>query len=135
MCYFCHPIPDLNPIEKFWGLGKNHSAKLFVNDQTMRTVIQRLRDGWYGTKDRFPEKYLQYHKETDCNKLHENTIEAANKFFVKLCEEILGEMGSLKIDETHQSTVKEIPIYTLFIDLTDGVEVDEEDADLPPGGD
>ena len=67
--------------------------------------------------------------------MHENTIEAANNFFVKLCEGISGETESLKIDETHQSTMKDIPINTLVIDLTDGVKVAGEDFDFPARGD
>ena len=44
-------------------------------------------------------------------------------------------MGSLKIDKTHQTTVKDIPVDTSVIDLTDGVEVDGEDVDFPAKGD
>ena len=44
--------PKVQTIETFWANGKNHIPDLDDNATTMRSVVRRLQDGWYGNQHR-----------------------------------------------------------------------------------
>ena len=41
-------VPELQPIELFWGVGKNYAGYSHYKGRTMRETVADLRDGWYG---------------------------------------------------------------------------------------
>jgi len=41
-------VPELQPIELFWGVGKNYAGYAHYKDRTMKETVGDLRDGWYG---------------------------------------------------------------------------------------
>ena len=47
--------PELQPIELFWAVGKNHVALQNTNHTTMKDVVKNLREGWYGNGGTFPD--------------------------------------------------------------------------------
>jgi len=60
--------PALQPIEEFWGAGKNFAAAHYENDRTMRECIGQLQDGWYGNPDR-KDKYGKPKAAVKCGSL------------------------------------------------------------------
>ena len=44
--------PSLQPIEEFWGGGKNYCASLYKNGRKVKQCIEQLRAGWYGDGDK-----------------------------------------------------------------------------------
>ena len=40
-------VPELQPIELFWGAGKNYAGYAHYTGRTMRETVADLRDGWY----------------------------------------------------------------------------------------
>ena len=54
--------PKLQPIEMFWAAGKNHVANLYNTDTTMKHVIRRLQDGWYGNENIIESTNNEYTK-------------------------------------------------------------------------
>ena len=42
--------PEIQPIENFWGEGKGYAAMQYVTGQSMKTLVQNVRDGWYGNE-------------------------------------------------------------------------------------
>ena len=45
--------PDLQPIETFWAVGKNHVADKYYDGRSMIETVADLREGWYG--NHFPK--------------------------------------------------------------------------------
>ena len=41
-------VPELQPIEIFWGVGKNYAGYTHYKGRSMRETVADLRDGWYG---------------------------------------------------------------------------------------
>ena len=74
--------PTLQPIEEFWGAGKNYAASLYENGRTMKTVVRQLQAGWYGDdgSGEFPNKERNGPKQAvDCGALVRRAIAEANK--------------------------------------------------------
>ena len=91
--------PKLQPIEEFWGAGKNYAASQYTNDRTMRECVAQLQDGWYGnpakkTKDGKPKRAVK------CGSLVRRSIEHAN-LTLKRVGGLTGEVG--------KGTVKVLP--------------------------
>ena len=118
--------PPLQPIEEFWGSGKNHVADCFDNKTTMKDVVRRLRAGWYGNEDSVSPENDEYHTGTSCNGLVLRSIDAMDKRYIPLCPGLSGKIGALEIDYTHQPDKKNIPIDCLVVDLAKDFVLDEE---------
>ena len=67
----------LQPIEEFWGVGKNFATAHYENDHTMRECIGQLQDGWYGNLDH-KDKYGKPKAVVKCGSLVRHMVEAAN---------------------------------------------------------
>jgi hypothetical protein len=74
--------PELQPIEMFWGAGKNHAALKNFTGRKMRDAVNHLREGWNGnghlfshlphpTKDDFVagDIHQGFKSPVDCRKL------------------------------------------------------------------
>lgn len=89
--------PDLQPIEEFWGAGKNYAR--LVNLEHKRAIskcIEDIRTGWYGNADRGP---------VNCARLVARSIEAANRR-LELDPELSGDVRHeihVHNSELHQS--------------------------------
>jgi hypothetical protein len=126
--------PDLQPIELFWAAGKNHAARFYHNNITMKEVVQHVREGWYGTiegnnnnnnenNENNNPNILQppaeaTKKAVDCRKLFEESIKKANSIFVPLCDGISGTIGALTIDDNHIPNRQGMPIDMVVMDVT-----------------
>lgn len=86
--------PDLQPIETFWGIGKNRVASRFYDKRTMRDTVKNLQEGWYGNYFGVGERPEEIIKPVNCEGLVKNSIEAANKIFIPMCKD-LGLSGSI----------------------------------------
>ena len=88
--------PALQPIEEFWGAGKNYSASLYKTDRTMKEVIAQLQAGWYGDDGSgFMNARKNVSKEAvDCGKLVKRSIAEANR----MAKEIGGLSGKVEDD-------------------------------------
>ena len=127
--------PDLQPIELFWATGKNHVAKWYFKGRSMKDTVQLLRDGWYGTFNRFGASDSKRKTPVDCRKLVARSIDMANKKFVPRCEGISGLIGSLEISEIEQDDQVVFPIDALVVDLTkEDTEAVDLTADTIVGG-
>jgi len=127
--------PDLQPIETFWGCGKNCVARWFNNDTKMRDVVRHVRDGWCGNDDRREELDPEHTKGTSCEGLVKKANRAANEMFMPTCPGITGTIGDLEVDETHERDTSEMPIDELVVDITEDLvfmidEVEDEDEDV-----
>jgi hypothetical protein len=141
--------PDLQPIELFWAAGKNHAARYYHNNITMKEVVKHVREGWYGTIENdnnnnennennnpniLPQPIETMKKAVDCRKLFEASIKKANTIFVPLCEGISGTMGNLIIDDNHVPNRQGMPIDMVVMDVTrelvEELEYDDEQAPL-----
>jgi len=63
--------PTLQPIEEFWGGGKNYAAARYKNGRTMKEAVAQLRAGWYGDgaeKKPLPCDRLVAHAVADANR-------------------------------------------------------------------
>ena len=118
--------PKLQPIEIFWANGKNHVADMYDNNTTMKDVVRRLQDGWYGNDDHLTATDVEYSTGTTCSGLVKKAVDAADKEFIPLCPGITGQIGELTIDTTHERNTTEIPIDSFVIDLTREEENEEE---------
>ena len=122
--------PDLQPIETFWGCGKNHVASRFVNGRSTQDTIRDLREGWYGTET-MQKKYLKlgasgvHKKAVNCRKLELRSIRMANEKFIPLCEGIEGQIGGLIVDCNYQTGTIEYPIDLVVMNMAH--EMDEID--------
>jgi len=88
--------PALQPIEEFWGAGKNYSASLYKTDRTMKEVIAQLQAGWYGDDGSgFMNARKNVSKEAvECGKLVKRSIAEANR----MAKEIGGLSGKVEDD-------------------------------------
>ena len=86
--------PALQPIEEFWGAGKNYSASLYKTDRTMKQVIAQLQAGWYGDDGSgFMNARKNIPKEAvDCGKLVKRSMAEANR----MAKEIGGLSGKVE---------------------------------------
>ena len=80
--------PTLQPIEEFWGGGKNYVASLYANTRRIKEVVQQLRIGWYGDGD---EK-----QPLPCDRLVAHTIADADRRM----KEVGGLTGSMETGVT-----------------------------------
>ena len=118
--------PPLQPIEEFWGAGKNHVADCYDNQTTMKDVIRRLQQGWYGSPPNISPQSDEYHGGVSCEGLIRRSITAADTQYIPLCPGLSGKIGELKIDLTHEPDQSNIPVDCLVVDLTKDLFLDEE---------
>ena len=111
--------PDLQPIENFWGCGKNCVARWFNNNTKMRDVVRRIRDGWCKNDDHRAELDPEHAKGTSCEGLVKKADRAANEMFMPMCPGITGTIGDLEVDETCERDTSEMPIDELVVDITE----------------
>ena len=74
--------PALQPIEEFWGAGKNYAASLYKNKRKMKEVVRQLQAGWYGDDGSgdFLNKERDGPKQAvDCSSLVARAIAEADK--------------------------------------------------------
>ena len=119
--------PDLQPIENFWGAGKNHAAQKNFFGIKMKETVAHVREGWYGNLhlfDNLPpginagsEYELQKKKPVDCMKLFKRMVSLANTKFVPMCMGISGTMEELTVDTSHEPVRAGIPIDILVSDM------------------
>ena len=122
--------PKLQPIELFWAAGKNHVALQHHYGMKMRDVVQSLREGWYGNGNTYPVNHPLAKRLVDCRGLWRTCLNFAGTIYVKICDGITGEIGSLVVDETHTNELCDIPIDTLVLDFNrDGLEGDDFGAE------
>ena len=80
--------PTLQPIEEFWGGGKNYVASLYVNGRQMKEVVRQLRIGWYGDgADKLP---------LPCDRLVAHAVADADRRM----KEVGGLLGSMETGVT-----------------------------------
>ena len=122
--------PDLQPIELFWAAGKNNVAKWYFKGRSLKQTVQDLRDGWYGTFNRFPMSNPRYKRPVDCGKLVATSIDKANTVFIPRCEGISGTIGDLRVRDIETSEPVVFPIDALVLDLTKEDAEDVENGDM-----
>lgn len=120
--------PDLQPIEKYWGAGKNHAALYYTEGQKMKETVRLLREGWYGTGGKYPVGDMRRKNEVNCKALWMNSLKLATTKFVPICKGIDGTIGNLIIDENYVPEQVSVPIDTLILDLTKVGNVDDDIA-------
>jgi len=122
--------PALQPIEEFWGAGKNFAAAHYENDRTMRECVSQLQDGWYGNPKR-TDKHGKPKGAVNCGSLVKRAIVAAN---VKL-KQVGGLTG-----EVGKSTIKLLPgaefvrgdgETDMFVEHIETVDLTKDDEDEP----
>ena len=118
--------PKLQPIEVFWANGKNHVADMYDNNTSMKDVVRRVQDGWYGNEDQYERTHCEYTPGTNCAGLVKNAIDSMDKEFIPLSPGLEGRIGELTIDTLHEQNKEEIPIDYLVVDLTKELDPDEE---------
>ena len=92
----------------------------------MKSVVEYLREGWYGNGDKYAVGHPLRKQEVNCRGLWLHCLNDASKKFVPLCGGVEGQIGELIVDKTHKDGEVSIPIDTLVVDLTrNGLEVDE----------
>jgi len=121
--------PEIQPIEKYWAAGKNNVATHHYNGRVMTDTVQHLRDGWYGTFDRYDEDSIYYKRPVDCRKLWSSCLRDGGTMFIKMCSGISGTIGSLVVDENYIKPHVDLPIDTLVLDLTKEVVEDDDNSD------
>ena len=104
--------PELQPIERFWAIAKNHVAYNYNRKRTMKEVVRDLREGWYGSAEK-SENDPTYQKPVNCAGLWKKCVQNANSIFVPLCGGISGTVGYLTIDENYVQEEVDVPIDTL----------------------
>ena len=117
---------ELQPIEIFWACGKNCVSLNHSTDMKMKSVVEYLREGWYGNGDKYAVGHLLRKQEVNCCGLWLYCPNDASKKIVPLCGGVEGQIGELIVDKTYKDGEVSIPIDTLVVDLTrNGVEMDE----------
>ena len=109
--------PDLQPIEVFWALGKNHAAYMYYDGRTMKETIRALREGWYGTFDTYAPNHFRFRHPVDCEKLWIKALRHATTDFLPLCRGLSGTVFDLIIDKNYTPEPVNLPIDTLVEDL------------------
>ena len=103
--------------------------------KTKKETVRLLREGWYGTLDKFPEGDLHRKAQVNCKALWERSLNLATTKFVPICHGIKGTIGSLEIDETYVHESVNVPIDTLINDLSNGPNLDNDNgADVEQRG-
>lgn len=102
--------PALQPIELFWGHGKNHVARNFETGRTMAQAWAQLREGWYGTA-----VGGRLEGGAECDKLVQHCLEEVQRFIDR--DEILG--GSYK-------DLKDVPLVYKVSKECGLVEVEDD---------
>ena len=120
--------PKLQPIKLFWAAGKNHVADHFDTNTTMKDVVRRLQDGWYGNDHRLQPRDIEFKTKTRCEALVKKCRASGDKEYIPLCPGLEGRIGNLTVDEAHERDTSEIPIDSLVIDLTKDIEIEEENG-------
>jgi hypothetical protein len=133
--------PELQPIEMFWGAGKNHAALKNFTGRKMRDDVNHLREGWNGnghmfshlphpTKDDFVagDIHQGFKSSVDCRKLFLECIKIANKKFIAMCPCMTGTVENLEIEAGYVSQAINVPIDAFIINL-DGVDQGQEGED------
>jgi transposase len=135
--------PELQPIELFWGIGKNYAANKNSNTSRLKDVVTSLRDGWYGNNYIFDDnienidittgllilnnKIIWRKEPVDCCRLFDHVIKQANKKYIKICDGIEGTIGNLIVDDNHQQNMNNMPIDILLNFVQPLLEVEEEE--------
>lgn len=87
--------PVLQPIEEFWGGGKNYVAEQYEPGRTMKEVIEQLHDGWYGNPDVEHSQYERHEggakQAIDCERLVRHAMGHGNRF-IKAIGGLTGSM-------------------------------------------
>ena len=135
--------PTLQPIEEFWGGGKNYVASLYTNGRKMREVVEQLRIGWYGdgaNKKPLPCDRLVSHAMDDADRrmqevgglLGSMRTGVTAVVGAKLITNALGNVAPLPNDmQTVQQTVPEPVDLTRDDEVADGAAADGAAADAP----
>ena len=124
--------PDLQPIELFWAVGKNHVRFFNYEGGKMRDVVELLREGWYGTKRNQPDDGREKRppkEPCDCRKLWKKALRLATTKFVPICHGISGPIGGLTIDPNYVPEEHTLPIDTLVLNLTNVMVCDDENEE------
>ena len=118
--------PKLQPIEIFWGNGKNHVANTYDTNTTMKDVLRRLQDGWYGNENQLQPTDVEYTTGTTCEGLVRKEIKAGDKEYIPLSLEINERIGELIINHTHKRDTSKIPVDSFVVDITKDIILEEE---------
>ena len=103
--------------------------------KTKKETVRLLREGWYGTLDKFPEGDLHRKAQVNCKALWEHSLNLVTTKFVPICHGIEGTIGSLEIDETFVHESVNVPIDNLINDLSNGPNLDNDNgADVEQRG-
>jgi hypothetical protein len=46
----------MQPIEMFWGIGKDWAGELCLGKRSMKDTVAHLREGWYGNEYLFRDE-------------------------------------------------------------------------------
>jgi hypothetical protein len=140
ICLWLPPYcPELQPIELFWGAGKNYAADHYWNGRTMKETVQLVREGWHGNSSLWGESpdTADYFKDdemdrlrrkcagVDCAKLVATSIKYANDKFIKIAGGLDGTIDNLIIEEGYVCDTVDMPI-DMVINLH---EADDSDSD------
>ena len=108
----------LQPIEIFWGNGKNHVENANDTNTAMKYVVRRLQDFWYGNEHKLQPKDDKYMTGTTCKGLVSKEIKARDNEYIPLCPGINGQIGELTINHTHKHDTSNIPVVSFVVDIT-----------------
>ena len=90
----------------------------------MQRTVELLREGWYGTGNKYSADNPLSKKPVNCKKLWKKCCEIAGTKFIPRTDGLAGTIGSLLIDETYEIETSYIPIDTLVSQLTEEGEGD-----------
>ena len=96
----------------------------------MKQTVELLREGWYGSGDKYPLNHPYRKKEACCEALVKNSIDMATKKFVPLCKGIEGSIGSLRVDENYKPESVNLPIDTLVMNVANQEDDDALEGEL-----
>eukprot|EP01043_Picozoa_sp_COSAG02_P060812 COSAG02_NODE_8028_length_2741_cov_2.982967_1_plen_319_part_10 len=101
--------PTLQPIEEFWGAGKNYAASLYKNERKMKECVSQLQAGWYGDdgSGQFLNKERDGLKQkVDCADLVRRAIVEANK----KAQLVGGLTGTVEAGLVHDGDTEKHPL-------------------------
>ena len=98
----------------------------YDKNQSMKKVVQYLREGWYGNGDAYVVGHPLRKRPVSCKKLWVTCLKMAGTNFVSICDGIEGQIGTLVIDDTFRYESVMLPLDTLVVDLKKDVEEDIE---------
>ena len=102
----------------------------------MKNTVHNLRPEWYGNCHLFLYNlpFMVDHglpiiqkNPVDCSKLFLHAMKMANKKCVPMCDGMQGVIGNLFVDEGHNRVEGDIPIDFLIEDITNTLELDDDD--------